>query len=88
MSQFNLKALILTGVLLSSPFAHATLEDGIRAANEGEFATALKEFEYLADKGFAPGIYELGKLYEGGYGVTRDYFKAAELIKKALKKSR
>ena len=87
MSQFNLKALILTGVLLSSPFAHATLEDGIRAANEGEFATALKEFEYLADKGFAPGIYELGKLYEGGYGVTRDYFKAAELYKEGVKKN-
>jgi len=87
MSQFNLKALVLAGVLLASPFANATLEDGIRAANEGEFAVALKEFEYLADKGFAPGIYELGKLYEGGYGVTRDYYKAASLYQQGVKKN-
>ena len=87
MSQFNLKALILAGVLLASPFAHATLEDGIRAANEGEFAVALKEFQYLADKGFAPGIYELAKLYEGGYGVTRDYRKAAALYQQGVKKN-
>jgi len=87
MSQFNLKALVLAGVLLASPFAHATLEDGIRAANEGEFAVALKEFQYLADKGFAPGIYELAKLYEGGYGVTRDYRKAAALYQQGVKKN-
>lgn len=87
MSQFNLKTLLLAGILLSSPFAHAGLEEGIKAANEGEFAQALKEFNYLADKGFAPGIYELGKLYEGGYGVTRDYRKAAQLYQQGVVKN-
>jgi hypothetical protein len=42
MSQFNLKTLLLSGALLITPFAHATLEDGIKAANEGQFADALK----------------------------------------------
>ena len=87
MSQFNLKTLLLAGVLLASPFAHATLEDGIKAANEGHFEVALKEFEYLADKGFAPGIYELAKLYEGGFGVTRDYRKAAQLYQEGVKRT-
>jgi uncharacterized protein len=87
MSQFNLKTLLLTGVLLSSPFAHAGLEEGIRAANEGNFEEALKEFNYLADKNFAPGIYELAKLYEGGHGVTRDYRKAAQLYQQAIKQN-
>lgn len=87
MSQFNLKPLILAGVLFASPFAHATLEEGIIAANEGRFEYALKEFEYLADKGFAPGIYELGKLYEGGFGVVRDYHKAAQLYQQGVKKN-
>jgi len=87
MPQFNLKTLLLTGALIASPFANATLEEGIIAANEGRFEFALKEFEYLADKGFAPGIYELAKLYEEGHGVTRDYYKAADLYKKGVKKN-
>lgn len=87
MSRFNLKTLLLAGVLLASPFANATLEEGIVAANEGRFDVALKEFQYLADKGYAPGIYELGKLYEGGYGVTRNYQKAAELYQQGVKKN-
>jgi TPR repeat protein len=87
MSQFNLKTLILAGVMLTAPFAHAGLEEGIKAANEGHFADALVEFEYLADKGFAPGIYELAKLYEGGFGVTRNYKRAAELYQQGVKKN-
>ncbi len=87
MSRFNLKILLLAGVVLSSPVAHAGLEEGIIAANEGQFETALKEFNYLADKGFAPGMYELAKLYEGGHGVVRDYRKAAQLYQQAVKQN-
>ncbi|WP_213609623.1 tetratricopeptide repeat protein [Pseudoalteromonas sp.] len=87
MSKFNLKALLLAGIVIATPFAHAGLEEGIRAANAGQFDEALKEFNYLAEKGFAPGIYELGKLYEGGHGVTRNYRKAAELYQQGVKKN-
>lgn len=51
MSQSNFKALLLAGIMLATPLAHAGLEEGIRAANAGEFEEALKEFNYLADKG-------------------------------------
>ena len=72
-------------MLLLSPFANASLEDAQLAANEGRFEEALQEFNYLADRGYAPAIYELAKMYEGGFGVQRDYRKAAELYQKAVK---
>jgi TPR repeat protein len=86
MSQFTLRTLIFAGILLGSPLAHAGLEEGKMAANEGKFEQALVEFNYLADKGYAPGIYELAKMYEEGHGVTRNYTKAAELYQTAVKK--
>ena len=69
----NLKSLLLTSALILSPFVHASLEDAQLAANEGRFEEALKEYNYLADRGFAPAMYELAKMYEGGfecYSVT------------------
>ncbi|AZZ95875.1 tetratricopeptide repeat protein [Pseudoalteromonas sp. R3] len=78
-------ALVLTGLLAAAPAAKAGLEEGIAAANAGQFDVALKEFRYLADMGFAPGIYELAKMHEGGYGVPRNPRKAAELMQQAVK---
>ncbi|MBQ4833696.1 sel1 repeat family protein [Pseudoalteromonas sp. MMG010] len=86
MSHINIKTVILCCSLLASPFAFAGLEEGQIAANEGRFEEALVEFNYLADKGFAPGIYELAKMYEEGHGVTRNYAKAAQLYQDAIKK--
>ncbi|MFC3034785.1 tetratricopeptide repeat protein [Pseudoalteromonas fenneropenaei] len=78
------KVLALIGALLFTNVSFATLEQGIIAANEGRFEDALKEFRYLADMGYAPGIYELAKMYEGGFGVTKNERKAAELFKQAV----
>lgn len=82
----NFKSLLLASTLILSPFANASLEDAQLAANEGRFEEALHEFNYLADRGYAPAMYELAKMYEGGFGVQRDYRKAAELYEKAVKK--
>ncbi|CAM4147390.1 tetratricopeptide repeat protein [Pseudoalteromonas ostreae] len=86
MWQPKFKIWLMVGALSICGVAHAGLEEGIRAANEGQFEDALREFNYLAEKGFAPGIYELGQLYEGGHGVTRDYHKAAELYQQGVNK--
>ena len=86
MWQPKFNVLLMVAALGINGVAHAGLEDGIRAANEGQFEEALKEFNYLADKGFAPGIYELGKLYENGHGVVRNYHKAAALYQEGVKK--
>jgi len=82
----NFKSLLLASTLILSPLANASLEDAQLAANEGRFEEALHEFNYLADRGYAPAMYELAKMYEGGFGVQRDYRKAAELYEKAVKK--
>ncbi|MEO2268439.1 tetratricopeptide repeat protein [Pseudoalteromonas sp. YIC-656] len=76
---------LCTTFALTTP-AHAGLEEGIAAANIGDFETALTEFQYLADKGFAPGLYELGQMYENGLGVAKNQHKAAELYQQAVDK--
>ncbi len=87
MWQPKIRSLIFASLAALSSSAFAGLEEGIDAANMGDFETALKEFNYLADMGYGPGIYQLGKMYEGGFGVPKDYRKAAELYQKAIDKN-
>ncbi len=82
----NLKSLLLSSVLLLSPFANASLEDAQLAANEGRFEEALQEFNYLADRGYAPAIYELAKMYEGGSVFSVITVKQQSFTKKPLSK--
>ncbi|OCQ22090.1 protein prenylyltransferase domain-containing protein [Pseudoalteromonas luteoviolacea] len=79
------RTFVLTGLITCSAPSFATLEEGIAAANMGKFDVALKEFRYLVDMGYAPGMYELAKMYDGGYGVPKDPRKAAELLRRAVK---
>ena len=85
MRSMKFKSVILFALLSCSNLSFAGLEEGIEAANAGQFDVALKEFRYLADMGYGPGIYELGKMYQGGYGVTKDLYKAASLFRDAIK---
>ncbi|CAM4193509.1 tetratricopeptide repeat protein [Pseudoalteromonas byunsanensis] len=75
---------VCIGMLAWAAPSSATLEQGIEAANSGQFEVALKEFQYLADMGYGPGIYELAKMYQGGYGVSKDIHKAAKLFQDAV----
>ncbi|PCK32653.1 tetratricopeptide repeat protein [Pseudoalteromonas piscicida] len=79
------KVCVALALLGQAPFANAGLEEGIDALNAGRFEEALQEFNYLAEMNYAPGIYQLGVMYEGGYGVIKNQRKAAELYKKAVK---
>lgn len=84
MCKTAIKSIVLAVFLLLNNPAYAGLEEGINAANIGDFETALREFNYLNDMNYAPGTYELGKLYEQGFGVTKNPHKAAELYQKAV----
>lgn len=86
MLRFTLYTVSLCTALVLTPPAQAGLEEGIAAANVGDFDTAINEFQYLADRGFAPGIYELAQLYENGYGVAKNQYKAAQLYQQAVDK--
>jgi len=49
---------------------------GVKAYNSGDYATALKEFNPLAEQGYVKAQSKLGYMYDIGRGVTQDY-KAA-----------
>lgn len=60
-------------------------QDGKRAYLQGDYATALKKFEPLAESGHAESQHYLGVIYEEGRGVVKDakaaikwYLKAAQ----------
>jgi len=63
---------IALALLVLPVFAHAGMEEGVAAYASGDYATAMKEFKELADKGDVPATYYVGFLYRQGYGVPID----------------
>jgi hypothetical protein len=53
------------------------------AYNRGDYSTALKECQPLAEQGDANAQYNLGKLYYHGWGVAQDYAQARDWWRKA-----
>ncbi|WP_199611118.1 tetratricopeptide repeat protein [Flocculibacter collagenilyticus] len=60
-------------------------QTGLTAANEGEFDTAIALWEPLVEIGYGPALYEMGLLYENGFGLTKNATKAFELYQRAAK---
>ena len=56
---------------------------GLRAAQSGDFATALKEWTVLAEQGDAAALHNLGLMYGKGQGVVQDYKEAAKWYRKS-----
>ena len=74
----NLGALII-GLLLTANGGNVNayqLEDGIAAYQRGDFATALRLFQPLAEQGDASAQSNLGVMYEQGRGVAQNYREA------------
>lgn len=55
---------------------HADYETGVTAAQNGEYATALREFQEAADAGLDLAQYNMAVLYFTGRGVAQDYVQA------------
>ncbi|MES3007357.1 MAG: tetratricopeptide repeat protein [Pseudomonadota bacterium] len=70
-----LRALALTATL-AAPLAVADYEDGVTAAQNGDYATALREFTTAAEAGLDLAQYNLGILYYLGQGVEHNYAEA------------
>ncbi len=73
---------VLLFLLFGTP-ASADYQKGLDAANRGDYATALKEWEPLADQGYADAQYQLGVAYDLGHGVTQDYKVAVKWWERA-----
>ena len=65
-------------VLLSNPTIgkSADLQDGLDAYDGGDYETALREWQPLAEQGTSTAQFMLGVLYGDGEGVTQDYVRA------------
>lgn len=69
---------------LSAPLAVAdAFEDGVAAAQRGDYAKAAQLWRPLADAGDARGQGALAMLYDNGQGVTKDYAEAFKLYRAA-----
>ena len=60
-----------------------SVDDGINAAGKGNYKQAEELFKKACDGGYAKGCSNLGVMYDNGYGVKQDSFKAVELWTKA-----
>lgn len=84
-----MKRLLLSGILLltvmvsSSDLFGADFEMGRKALNQGDYATALKEWKPLAEQGDARAQTVLGLMYTNGIGVPRDDAEAVKWFRLA-----
>ena len=83
-----MKTLIIIPVLLFSlflglPSYSSDFDKGLTAYNNGDYATALKEWKPLAEEGDVDAQYHLGVLYDNGDGVPQDYKEAVRWYKLA-----
>ena len=69
---------------LTAP-AWAGWEEGKAAYVRGDYATALREWRPLAEKGDATAQYNLGIMYEKGWGVPQDLAQAIQWYREAAK---
>ena len=72
-------------VLLRSVEVSADFRKGLTAYQRGDFATALRELEPLAEQGNASAQFLLSRIYAHGQGVPQDYKTAVKWLTLAAK---
>lgn len=78
-------AVFAAALLLVSSVQAASLEAGFAAYQHGDYATALREFQPLAQQGDAKAQFSLGWMYYQGEGVAQDLRKARQLFEQAVR---
>ena len=71
-----MKKLLCTVLLLSSALVQAGFDEGLVAADKGDYQTAFKEWKPLAEQGGAAAQYNLGIMYDNGQGIAQNYTQA------------
>lgn len=61
----------------------AGMDEGISAYENGDYVTAFREFEALADTGNVAAQYNIAQLYRHGRGVAQNFQAAIEWYEKA-----
>mgnify|MGYP001078781089 CR=1 FL=1 len=68
---------LFAAMLLSGTAVAESIEDADEAYRRGDYETALRFAEPLADNGDRVAQYRLGVMYERGKGLPQDYTAAA-----------
>ena len=80
----SLPSLIIAAYLLSGTLAWAGPMEEFKAAavaqERGDYATALRMFQALADQNIPGGLWAMGAMYAEGKGVARDYAVAGGMV--------
>ena len=66
-------ALCLVAVAFATAPAFADMVKGVLAYEKGDYKTALREFQPLAEQGNSSAQFRLGWMYSKGEGVLQDY---------------
>ncbi len=69
----SLMLLVVAGAAVAE-----SLEDGVAAVKSRDYSTALRLLRPLADQGDAVARFDLGVMYNNGWGVPRDYVQAGK----------
>lgn len=74
---------VLGLALVASAGVAQDFQAGLRAAETGDYETALKEWRPLAEQEYAAAQYNLGLMYNNGEGVPQNYTEAVRWYRMA-----
>lgn len=77
------RTMILSLLLAVPGLSWGGFEEGLTAAQKGDYDTALREWQPLARQGDANAQYHLGVMYHNGFGVTQNLQEAINWYRKA-----
>ena len=73
MNRLLILSVLLLSLLVGNPAFSADFQKGVDAYDRRDYATALREWKPLAEQGNADAQFNLGLMYEKGWGVPQDY---------------
>lgn len=82
--------LLFFAIMLSLPVTSVVAQDfkkGLVAAQSGDFATAIEEWQALANQGDADAQNNLGVLHQTGNGVPQDFVEAIKWYRLAAEQN-
>jgi uncharacterized protein len=78
-----LRTLLAISAILCCNAALAGLKEGYEALARNDYATAIKEYRPLAERGNAEAQYRIGRMYEFGQGYPQDKARGIAWVRKA-----
>ena len=78
-----IRALAIIGCLGLFTISAQNFAAGLKAYENQDYATALKEWRPLAEQGSAAAEFNLGLLFYDGRGVAQDFTEAAQWFQRS-----